>query len=152
MESWQQKGIAMTSKQVKRARYKLIEEEVRTYHKQLQALEEERLDVIDGSKVSDGQPTARGIGDPTGNKAVRLLTSSKQRRETERMLLAITEAIEIVKAGDEPNRYKLIELYYWDHRYNRYRIMEDLSISKTTFYRWCNEFVALVAGQLGWEV
>ena len=140
----------MTSKQVKRARYKLIEEEVRTYHKQLQALEEERMDVIDGCKVSDGQPTARGIGDPTGNKAVKLV-STMVLLETQRRLSAISNALDIIKR-QYPNRYELIELCYFKRGYDNYGLARELHCGITTVKRWRREFIELVAAELGWEV
>ena len=73
--------------------------------------------------------------------------------EIERRQNAIGEAINITKrrpsGGD---RYKVIKLKYFDAGKTDEGIWTSIPCSRSTYFRWRQDFIKLVAEQLGWEV
>lgn len=140
---------ATTYKDLKRANFRLIEQELYHYLERKEMLEEMRLDIIE----SGGQPEIPvycGPGDQTARKAIKLRTSVAI-YETERRLKAIEETLKITERT-EPYKYKLVRLKYFEQKLTNQGIMESLNISATTFYRWRQEFVQAIAERLGWKV
>lgn len=138
-----------TCKDLKRANFRLIEQELYHYTERRKMLEEMRLDIIE----SGGQPEIPvycGPGDQTARKAIKLRTSVAI-YETERRLKAIEDALKVTERI-EPEKYKLVKLKYFEQRLTNQGIMEELNISATTFYRWRQEFIQTIAERLGWEV
>ena len=57
--------------------------------------------------------------------------------------------IEKVLSGLPKEKYKLVELKYWDCRLSNRGIAEALHVSDATYYRWRNEIVKAVVVELG---
>lgn len=134
---------------LKRANFRVIEQELYHYPERRKMLEEMRLDIIE----SGGQPEVpidTGPGDPTSRKAIKLRTSVAI-YETERRLKAIEDVLKVTERI-EPDKYKLVRLKYFEQKLTNQGIMAELNISATTFYRWRQEFIKEIADRLGWEV
>ena len=137
------------SQRRRRANFKSIEEELRYYHQLQQDLAQYKADIIDATDYAE-VPAHTGPGNTVLAKVLRL-RSSAAILETERRICAIEYAIQTTRQHD-PDRLRLIELKYFDHRLTDEGIMEQLHVSRDTFYRWRRDFVRLVAERLGWEV
>ncbi len=137
------------SKNRRRANFHCIEMELRYYQTLKKQIEDFRSDIIEGTQHSDVS-VHTGPGNTVLSKVMRL-TASPMMLETERRVQAIEWALDQTKTAD-PERVKLVELKYFDNKLRDEGIADRLHISRTTFYRWRRDFVALVAERLGWEV
>jgi RinA family phage transcriptional activator len=134
---------------LKRANYRLIEEEIRCYQETKKMLEELRDDVIEGTNKVDG-PRAEGqVGDPTGSKAIKLTAIALS--EAGKRVAAIERSFEQIKRGD-PRRSQSLEMKYFGGYYTDRGIARELGIAESTVRRWRKEFVGLIAEKLGWIV
>lgn len=135
---------------LKRANYRLIEEELRCYKETKKMLEELREDVLDGTNRIEG-PRAEGYtGDPTGSKAIKLTGIALT--EAGRRVAAIERSFEQIKRAGDPRRLQSLEMKYFGGYYTDRGIAKELGIAESTARRWRKEFVCLVAEKLGWIV
>ena len=139
----------MKEKQLKRTNFKLIELELYCYHESKRELELLRESILEGSSQNEDGIRGSGISDVTGNKAIKL-ASSKELLEIERRLRAIEESLDIIK--QDPQRYELLKMKYFDKKYTDTWIWMELDISDRTFYRWRREIIELIGSRLGWRV
>ena len=134
---------------LKRANYRLIEEEIRCYQETKKMLEELRDDVIEGTNKVDG-PRAEGqVGDPTGSKAIKLTAIALS--EAGKRVAAIERSFEQIKRGD-PRRSQSLEMKYFGGYYTDRGIAKELGVAESSVRRWRKEFVGLIAEKLGWIV
>jgi RinA family phage transcriptional activator len=146
--------MSWRSREIRRACIRLIEAEIRAYPETLQSLKEIEQEIAEphspGAYIGLAKTT--GHSDPTAKKALKMIESPKV-RELQRRISAIRRMVRILKASPDPGRYKLIELTYWaDGRYNVEGVCQKLNISKTTYNRWKNEALEIVAERLGWDI
>lgn len=139
----------MKERQLKRTNFKLIELELYCYHENKEELEHVRESIIEGSSQGEGEIRGSHIGDTTGSKAIKLV-SSKELLELERRSRAIEESINIIK--QDPHKYELLKMKYFDKKYTDRWIWRELNISDRTFYRWRRELIELIGSRLGWRV
>ena len=144
----------MRGREIRRASIRLIEAEIRAYPETLQSLKELEQEIAEprspGAYIDLAKTT--GHSDPTAKKALKMMESPRV-REIHRRVSAIRRMVRIVKANPDPGRYKLIELTYWaDGRYNVEGVCQKLNIGKTTYNRWKNEALEIVAERLGWDI
>ncbi|HZK23152.1 MAG TPA: hypothetical protein VFC62_03510, partial [Atopostipes sp.] len=137
-------------KRRRKAMYDLIEAEIRNYHETKRELEQLKSEIIESTPVSD-VPAYTGPGDPTAQKAIKLRTS-RVIMEVEKRVNAVGYALETYKHHEDPARYKFIKLWYFDNRFTPEGVIQQVCISRRTFYNWRDEFVGLVAERLGWEL
>ena len=134
---------------LKRANYRLIEEEIRCYQETKKMLEELRDDVIEGTNKVDGPRAEWQVGDPTGSKAIKLTAIALS--EAGKRVAAIERSFEQIKRGD-PRRSQSLEMKYFGGYYTDRGIARELGIAESTVRRWRKEFVGLIAEKLGWIV
>ena len=84
------------------------------------------------------------MSDPTYSRISQLLTNRRLKRMEETVTV-----IEKVLSGLPKEKYKLVELKYWDCRLSNRGIAEALHVSDATYYRWRNEIVKAVVVELG---
>ena len=135
---------------IKRANFKMIEAELYCYEESKRQLEFLREDIIE-STPSHEINVKTGPGDPTQTKVIKLV-NSREIIEMERRLKAIDKAIEILKTSNEPRKYELLRMKYFERRYTDVGICMELGISERTFYRWRREIIELIANFLGCRV
>lgn len=135
---------------IKRANFRMIEAELYCYEESKEQLELLRKEIIE-STPSQEINVKTGPGDPTQTKVIKLL-NSREIIEMERRLKAIDKAIEILKTSNEPKKYKLLHMKYFERRYTDVGICMELGISERTFYRWRREIIELIANFLGCRV
>lgn len=142
----------MKNKTVGKRNLELIEAELYFYRDTKNELLEMEDDIAGLSSTPDGTGGKGGISKPTERKATNLLTS-KELLEVKRRIDAIEYMIRILKNCDESKKLKLIELKYFERKYEKdIYIWEELFISKKTFYRWKLEALSLVASKLGYRI
>jgi len=135
---------------VKRANFKMIEAELYCYEESKRQLELLREEIIESTPTQEVN-VKTGPGDPTQTKAIKLV-NSREIIEMERRLKAIDKAIEILKTSNEPRKYELLRMKYFERRYTDVGICMELGISERTFYRWRREIIELIANFLGCRV
>lgn len=140
----------MKKRTTEQLHFRLIESELFNYKETKREFERMQSDIIEGTAHSDVTVQA-GIGNPTEAKATKLLTSLEYIVLGNR-IRAIEESLGIIKSCGEPNKYRLIEMKYFNRRYTDMGIWEELNIGKTTFYKWRGEVIHLIAGKLGYKV
>lgn len=146
--------MSWRSREIRRASIRLIEAEIRAYPETLQSLKEIEQEIagLHSPGAYIGLAKTTGHSDPTAKKALKMIESPKA-CELRRRIGAIRRMIRILKASPDPGRYKLIELTYWaDGRHNVEGVCQKLNISKTTYNRWKNEALEIVAERLGWDI
>ncbi len=146
------KLIKQMLKKKQRSNFSTIEWELRNYKQTKKELELMREEVIMGRKHSETPAERHRISDPTAAKAIQLTTSTAL-IETERRIAAIEYALEVLEKTEDPSKLKLIEYLYLNPtpRYSDVQIRQKVHIGTTTFYKWRNEFVWLIANRLGWD-
>ena len=135
---------------IKRANFKMIEAELYCYEESKRQLELLREEIIESTPTQEVN-VKTGPGDPTQTKAIKLV-NSREIIEMERRLKAIDKAIEILKTSNEPRKYELLHMKYFERRYTDVGICMELGISERTFYRWRREIIELIANFLGCSV
>lgn len=135
---------------IKRANFKMIEAELYCYEeskRQLELLREEIIESTPSHEIS----VKTSPGDPTQTKVIKLV-NNREIIEMERRLKAIDKAIEVLKTSNEPRKYQLLHMKYFERRYTDVGICMELGISERTFYRWRREIIELIANFLGCRV
>ena len=121
-----------------------VENELRQYYNNLEILEEEENDILEGSPPPpDGQPKGNGVGNPTEAKTLRLNTRALLL--TRRRLNSITRVKESLPKEDEV----LFNLMYKDG-FNARLAYTYKGISEDTFYSVKKKIQYLVAVELGY--
>lgn len=145
----------MTRAEKERKHYRgIIQDEIRYFwlwRKELeQELREYELDLMPGCnypKTDADMIRSSETSDPTGRKASR--GYEKASREDWRKSDAVMAVLTRIKNA-EPEKYRLIELFYWNGRYTAVGVAIEMSISKTTFWRWHDEIIREIAKLLKW--
>lgn len=135
---------------IRRANFRMIEAELYCYEeskRQLELLREEIIESTPSQEIS----VKSSPGDPTQTKAIKLV-NNREIIEMERRLKAIDKAIEILKTNNEPRKYELLKMKYFERKYTDIGICMELGISERTFYRWRREIIELIANFLGCRV
>ena len=135
---------------IKRANFKMIEAELYCYEESKEQLELLREDIIESTPIQEVN-VKTSPGDPTQTKAIKLV-NNREIIEMERRLKAIDKAIEVLKTSNEPRKYELLHMKYFERRYTDVGICMELGISERTFYRWRREIIELIANFLGCRV
>ena len=135
---------------IKRANFKMIEAELYCYEESKRQLELLREEIIESTPIQEVN-VKTSPGDPTQTKVIKLV-NSREIIEMERRLKAIDKAIEILKTSNEPKKYQLLHMKYFERRYTDTGICMELGISERTFYRWRREIIELIANFLGCRV
>lgn len=112
-------------------------------------LEHIRESIVDGTSYREVSIQSGGTSDITANKAIKL-ASSKEMLELERRIRGIEEALKIIQ--QDPEKYRLLQMKYFERKYTDRWIWRELNISDRTFYRWRREIIEVVGSRLGWRV
>lgn len=140
----------MINMNIRRANFRMIEAELYYYEESKKYLELLKKEIIE-STPSQEVSVQSGPGDPTQAKAIKLV-NNREILEIERRLNAIDRAIEILKTSNEPRKYELLKMKYFERKYTDIGICMELGISERTFYRWRREIIELIANFLGCRV
>ena len=144
--------MSQRERNIRAATIKLIEAEIRNYHRTVEDLRDmEEAIALPGAVGDDIGRIQSRPGDPTSARAMRMMTST-QLMEIRRRVEAIEYMIRTLQASPESGRLELIRLAYWDGRYTVKGGCEQLSMSERTYYRWRREALQLVAERLGWDI
>lgn len=140
-------------RRIRQANERVIEEEIRRYHRTLEDLREleEAIALPGHPRELDGGIKRTEPSDPTPIRAIRMITSAEL-LELRRRVDAIGYMLRILKTSPEPGRYEQIKLMYWDKNYTVREICDKLSISERTYYYWRRDALQLVAARLGWKI
>jgi len=140
---------AYAMRDVRHANFRLIEKELYHYQEQLARISQFRDDIILGTSTPEVKVQS-DPGDSTSSKAVKL--ASGVLTEVTKRVLAIEWACNMIKRHPEPGRWRLVQLKYFDGRLTNDGVIQELTISPDTFYRWRRDFIQLIADRLGWEI
>lgn len=112
----------------------------KSYYTMLLRRAEQEEIILHGSVYNDGQPRARGAGDPTGRKAERLIASKERNnhkiRAVERALVRMVD--ETAREFVKKNLFENVQMQYI-----------DLPMSIRTMKRTRSQFIRYVAEELG---
>lgn len=140
----------MTETKLRKATFKYVENELRSYHatlKEIAALREEIMHPHSDEKpnTAPGYNSARVPGDPTGSMAVRL-ANHRQLKYLEQITCAIGSVYD-----SSPEEYKkLIQLRYWGSEWISWdSIAAQLFVSRRQALRWRDDIVNAIAGIIG---
>jgi len=129
--------------------YRYIERELYNYRNSSKELKEIQDDIINASPSPSGERVQSStLSDETATKAIRL-TSNARLSQLERTMKGIETGIRVLKGDGEQNKYKLLEMKYFDCEYTDKRIAMELNISDKTYYRWKNQIIHLMAIFIG---
>jgi len=132
---------------VKNAVFRYVEAELYDYPFTKRDLESLRLDIIeegpDPGMVRAASRTTE-VSDPTLSKATKLLTNRRLARMEDTV-----RAIERVLDRLPAEKYRLVELKYFQGRLSNLGVADALKVSLRTFYRWREEIVMAVAVEMG---
>lgn len=120
--------------------YRLCAAVSKSYYTMLLRRAEQEEAILHGSVCNDGQPRARGAGDPTGRKAERLV-AAKERND--RKIRAVEQAW--VRMVDETAR-EFVKKNLFENVQMQYI---DLPMSIRTMKRTRAQFIRYVAEELG---
>lgn len=124
-----------------------IESELRDYDRTKAEWELIQDDIVRGSSCGDDSGI-RGtdIGNTTQSKALRLI-SNKRLAQLQRTILAI----ERVLMNLTEDKFKLVQLKYWDHprTLTDDGIAMELFIDKRSLYNWNNTILLALAKEMG---
>lgn len=122
-----------------------IEAELRDYHDTIKELEELRIELLEESAPRYEGRSGK-IADPTGQKAVRLITNRRLSYMTRTV-----SAIDRVLGGLDETRQRLIALRYWQGKreFNDVGLAQELSIDRSTVYRWLEQILLAIAVEMG---
>lgn len=126
-----------------RAVFKYIEHELYNYDYTKQAIKELEEDIIAEAPYKEAVPSTKYVSDPTGRKAVKLITSKALARMTK-----VVTAIERALARLTDEHRQLFELKYrqclpWQ------QVCREMPTSERTYFRLRREIVQMVAYELG---
>ena len=124
-----------------------IEAELRDYHSTLNAIVEDRNELLLKSPVFDSNGgKSYSVGDPTQAKVVTLMTN-KRIRQMEKTCYAIKAVI--LALPEE--KHDLIKLKYWTRPQplTDIGIAMKLNISRRTYYNWIDGIVLAIAVEMG---
>jgi len=149
----------MTKKESKRAWYaslkksqlKHLEEEVRVFEIIKVELEEARNNILmqRNYSVQDG-PRGTDISDTTYNTAIKLMTTTAI-RDMEKTVYAIERAMREFPVGDS-KKAEFIQEMFFNRTLTPKGIQLKLHVSETTFWKWRENFLLLVALYKGYKV
>ncbi len=138
----------MRPQRIRQATYRLIEAELRNYHATKKELEQMRLDVLEETWAVE-VAVETGPGDPTAAKGMRLAGLAVL--EISKRVAAIEKCLKAYGGHNDGRRIKAIEWLYFEGHLTINGVADKLGVSGRTIRRWKNEFVGLVAAELGWE-
>lgn len=126
-----------------RAVFKYVEHELYNYDYTKESLKELKEDIINEIPYKEVVPGAGYVSDPTGKKAVKLVTSKALSRMA-KVVMAIDRALS--RLSDDHRQ--LFELKYrqclpWQ------RVCDEMPTSERTYFRLRRELVVMVAVELG---
>jgi RinA family phage transcriptional activator len=131
---------------IRKATFRYIESELRHYHEYLDAIDQRRVEIMNGS--SPQQEGGRGSlpGKPTEAKAVTLVMD-RQLEQWER----IVNAIQSIVTKLDDSRYRLVELYYWTNPQllTWDGIALDLHVSRRQAITWRDQIIIAIAERMG---
>ncbi len=127
-----------------------LESELRAYPKTKQELEALKMDIILESPLFEPGAGVRtsGLSKPV-ERSVLALEKNKRISYLDRLI----RAIETVLAAIPPEKYKLVELKYWQTP----RCLTDegiariIACSRPTVWRWSQEIVTAIAVEMGMQ-
>ena len=113
---------------------------------ELAALEEEKKAIAESLPTAtwSEQIRVRAVGDPTANKALKLLRLEEAWSRTRFYVQAVEDLLAYL---DEEKR-KLIELHYFDG-YPIWKVALKMGIDESTFHRYQTAILILLAHRLG---
>ena len=124
--------------------YKYVDYELQHYEENKKELERMKLEIIEKSpQSSDGQPRGNMCGNPTEQKAIKLVSSVAIRKIEQNI-----RAIERVKNTLNSEYSKFFELNYI-LRVGIVKTCREANISEKTYYRWRDNIVYATGKEMG---
>lgn len=124
-----------------------IEAEIRDYNDTLRAICEDKNEILLSSPGFDNiGGTSYDIGNPTQDKAIKLMTNKRIRRMEQ-----TCEAIGRVVDALPEEKFRLVELKYWarPQLHTDEGIAQQIGCDRRTLYRWVDGIVLAVGIELG---
>jgi RinA family phage transcriptional activator len=124
-----------------------IEAELRDYHQTKADLLEAQDDImLEGHMIDVSGIRGTSIGRPTEAKMMKLLTNKRIRR-MQQIIAAIERVVNLLP----PEKYRLVELRYWQKSRGLTDdgIARELNCDRRTIYRWVDGILLAVAMELG---
>lgn len=134
--------IKLTTKKIK-----IIEFNLYTFLQDKKELAEEEEDIYTGS-TNGSEKVQSAISDPTQNRAINLVTNRRLLRLRQKVK-DTEEAINYIRMLPEKNMFRLMELKYFQNKLTDQGIIQELCISKRTYYRWKREILKIVGRYTG---
>lgn len=124
--------------------YKYIDYELQHCEENRKELERLRQEILDkGTKPADGQPRGNVVGNPTEQKAMKLVSSTALLK-IERNLKAIDRVYN--QLSEEHKKF-------FDYNYIKQvgivRVCQEVGIEERTYYRWKDNIIYNVGMELG---
>lgn len=140
----------MQQVKLRRGSFKHVESELFHYHETMRDIHLLRESILHQTAITDenvGGGKSNLPGDPTGTRAIALLTNRKLDSMTR-----IVHAIEYVVERLPEEKRRLLELRYWTKPQTLTwpGISMKLNISSRQAHRWREEIVTAIAELLGW--
>lgn len=124
--------------------YKYIDYELLHFEDSKRELENLKMEIIETSSApSDGQPRGNITGNPTEQKAMKLLSSVAIAKITKTI-----NAIEKMRISLNPEYLKFFELNYVK-KVGIVKICQEIGIEERTFYRWRDYIIRATGKELG---
>ncbi|EAG7843199.1 DUF722 domain-containing protein [Listeria seeligeri] len=140
------------SKRLRKAQYKLIEDELRFYHSTKKEILEKRANIVMGSVHQEFKDENQGGGSSgqISNEVEQRVMLLQMDREIQRMSDTV-RAIETVLNTLSDEDKQLVQFRYWDRsRPTWLWIACKLNISESTAKRKRKEIIYKIAGRLGY--
>ncbi len=124
--------------------YKYIDYELQHYEENKKELERLREEILDkGTKPADGQPRGNTVGNPTEQKAMKLVSSTALLK-IERNLKAIDRVYNQLS-----EEYKKFFDYNYIKQVGIVKVCQEVGIEERTYYRWKDNIIYNVGMELG---
>lgn len=146
--------MTRTEKELRTANRRVLRAELRNYWVSKKTLEEDIADLCSpGCNYPDNdadQIRGTETSDPTGRKALRLFLAAEI-RERRRRIEAMEHVVNRL-AAYEPEKYRLVQLHYWNGLYTPEGVRQQLHIDMRTYQRWHKQILDEMAERLGWVI
>lgn len=124
--------------------YKYIDYELQHYEENKRELERLREEILDkGTTPADGQPRSNTTGNPTEQKAMKLVSSTALLK-IERNLKAIDRVYNQLS-----EEYRRFFEYNYMKQVGIVKVCQEVGIEERTYYRWKDNIIYNVGMELG---
>lgn len=146
--------MSLSDREIRRDNRRVLRTELRNYWDSKKQLDEDIAEMVSPGCYypENDADMIRGsdTSDPTARRAQKLM-SSAELRERKRRIGAIQKVVDRL-ANFEPEKYRLVQMHYWNGLYTPEGVRQQLHIDRRTFERWHKQILQEVAEGLGWYI